>query len=157
VADQAILQRCCTGEMRGGNCDLTGTVGIITGGSENQDVEPLPKVIGAASGIGHSAVTRFAAAGAAVIYALDLNVMDEEEISRHVMSQGYHIKVVAMCVDITSSDSIEQVVRTLLKDHGRLDWFVGHQIVKPDWIDNSLRTLVSWTLKTSPLPLTSIW
>lgn len=83
---------------------------------------------GAASGIGKSAVTRFAAAGAAAIYAVDLSAIDEKEVNAHLAGQGYETVVVAMSADVTSSDSIENVVRALLKDHGRLDWFVSREI-----------------------------
>jgi NAD(P)-dependent dehydrogenase (short-subunit alcohol dehydrogenase family) len=52
--------------------------------------------------------------------------MDSNDVTQQLSDQGFlSTKVVCVSADITSSDSIEELVRTALKDHGRLDWFVS--------------------------------
>jgi NAD(P)-dependent dehydrogenase (short-subunit alcohol dehydrogenase family) len=109
---------------------------------------------GAASGIGKSAVFRFAAAGARAIYAVDLSPINEGEYNQLVADQGHQTQIVALSADITSSNSIENLVRTVLKDHYRLDWFASFRAETADSAYISLRMLALWTSKISPpLPM----
>jgi NAD(P)-dependent dehydrogenase (short-subunit alcohol dehydrogenase family) len=75
---------------------------------------------GAASGIGASAVACFAAAGARTIYVADLKAP-----SNDLASKGYNTKVVGAACDITQEDQVEALVRQVIKEEGRLDWFVS--------------------------------
>lgn len=81
-----------------------------------------PHPPGAASGIGASAVECFAAAGAKVIYAADIkaptNLLETK-------AKGYESEVVGVACDITKEEQVKELVTRVIKEHGRLDWFVS--------------------------------
>lgn len=75
---------------------------------------------GAGGGIGASAVECFAAAGARAIYAADLRAPEID-----LSGKGLESEVVGVACDITKEEQVEALVRRVIKEHGRLDWFVG--------------------------------
>jgi NAD(P)-dependent dehydrogenase (short-subunit alcohol dehydrogenase family) len=85
---------------------------------------------GAGSGIGAAAVKCFASAGARTIYAADLRAPAHD-------IEGYEGKVVGVVCDITKEDQMEALVRRVIKEEGRLDWFVSKQRVndRRQWAD----------------------
>jgi len=95
---------------------LSGTVGIITGMCPTF----TQLTSGAASGIGASAVKCFAAAGAKAIYAADLRAPSPD-----LSIEGYEGTVTGVACDITKEDQVEALVRQVIKEQGRLDWFVS--------------------------------
>ncbi|GMK59037.1 hypothetical protein CspeluHIS016_0700520 [Cutaneotrichosporon spelunceum] len=90
---------------------LAGTVGVITG---------------AGSGIGAAAVRCFAAAGAKAIYASDVVDGNLQAVADGVSQEGYESQVVAVKTDITKADQVEGLVRKVIAEHGRLDWFFAN-------------------------------
>ncbi|BEI82019.1 hypothetical protein CcaverHIS002_0211790 [Cutaneotrichosporon cavernicola] len=90
---------------------LAGTVGVITG---------------AGSGIGAAAVRCFAAAGAKAIYASDVVDRNLQAVADGVAQEGYETEVIGVKTDITKSDQVEELVRKVIAEHGRLDWFFAN-------------------------------
>ncbi|BEJ12721.1 hypothetical protein CspHIS471_0211810 [Cutaneotrichosporon sp. HIS471] len=90
---------------------LAGSVGVITG---------------AGSGIGAAAVRCFAAAGAKAIYASDVVDRNLQAVADGVAQEGYETEVVGVKTDITKSDQVEELVRKVIAEHGRLDWFFAN-------------------------------
>lgn len=78
---------------------------------------------GGASGIGAAAVKCFALAGARTVYAADLKAPTHE-------IEGYEGKVVGVACDITKEDQVEALVRQVIKEEGRLDWFVSMPLLR---------------------------
>lgn len=122
---------------------LAGTVGVITGEpSVHHSIHPAasptpshapshpsshprwPLTPGAGSGIGAAAVRCFAAAGAKVIYASDIVDKNLQAVADGVVQEGYKATVVGVKTDVTKADEVEALVRKVIKEHGRLDWFV---------------------------------
>lgn len=79
---------------------------------------------GAGSGIGAAAVRCFAAAGAKVIYASDIVDKNLQTVADGVKQEGYGSDVIGVKTDITKANQVEELVRKVIKEHGRLDWFV---------------------------------
>ncbi len=100
---------------------LAGTVGVITGVS-SLGLELTP---GAGSGIGAAAVRCFAAAGAKAIYASDVVDRNLQAVADGVTQEGYESEIVGVKTDITKADQVEELVRKVIAEHGRLDWFVS--------------------------------
>lgn len=80
---------------------------------------------GAASGIGKAAVTRYAIAGARTIYATDIEESGLQEVAEGVMHEHPEIKVIGVRMDVAKSEEVEALVRRVVKESGRLDWFVS--------------------------------
>ncbi|CAK9785702.1 NAD(P)-binding protein [Cutaneotrichosporon oleaginosum] len=90
---------------------LAGTVGVITG---------------AGSGIGAAAVRCFAAAGAKAIYASDIVDRNLQAVADGVAQEGYESEVVGVKTDVTKAEQVEALVRKVIAEHGRLDWFFAN-------------------------------
>lgn len=101
---------------------LAGTVGVITG---TPSLCRLPLTSGAGSGIGAAAVECFAAAGARVIYASDIIDKNLLSLNDTIRAKGYDATVVGVKTDIVKEAEVESLVRRVIKEHGRLDWFVS--------------------------------
>ncbi|WOO84278.1 Short-chain dehydrogenase reductase 3c [Vanrija pseudolonga] len=96
---------------------LEGTVGVITG---------------ADSGIGAAAVHIFAAAGAQVIYAIDIKDRNLFNYDAEVKAKGLKTDVFGVTVDISDDKEVEALVRRVIKEQGKLDWFFANAGVI-DW------------------------
>jgi NAD(P)-dependent dehydrogenase (short-subunit alcohol dehydrogenase family) len=83
--------------------------------------------LGAASGIGKASIARYTSAGASVIYATDARPEALPGIIDELRAAGYkedQTKIIGLRLDITKSDEMESLVRRIIRDEGRLDWFV---------------------------------
>ncbi|RSH85369.1 hypothetical protein EHS25_004765 [Saitozyma podzolica] len=92
---------------------------LATGCQERSD-------ICAASGIGKAAVTSYALAGARTIYATDLSESGLQEVAEGVMREHPKIKVVAVRMGIAMSEEMEALVRRVVNESRRLDWFFAN-------------------------------
>ncbi|RSH94176.1 hypothetical protein EHS25_003979 [Saitozyma podzolica] len=88
-------------------------------GQERSDIR-------AASGIGKAAVTSYALAGARTIYATDLSESGLQEVAGGVMREHPKIKVVAVRMGIARSEEMEALVRRVVNESRRLDWFFAN-------------------------------
>lgn len=85
---------------------------------------------GADSGIGAAAVHIFAAAGAQVIYAIDIKDRNLFNYDAEVKAKGLKTDVLGVTVDISDDKEVEALVRRVVKEQGKLDWFVsGKRVV----------------------------
>ncbi|HZO37344.1 MAG TPA: glucose 1-dehydrogenase [Solirubrobacteraceae bacterium] len=81
-------------------------------------VGKIALVTGAAQGIGRASAQRLAAEGAVVVVA-DANAEGAEETAKLIRDAGGSAK--ARPVDVTSADQLEQLVREIVAEFGRLD------------------------------------
>lgn len=89
---------------------LKGQVGIVTGA-------------GSAYGIGRSMVLTAAAAGAAVIYACDLNLGSLDTLKEAAKATGTGCQVEGRLLDVSSEEQTVALLREVVKKHGRFDFF----------------------------------
>jgi rhamnulose-1-phosphate aldolase/alcohol dehydrogenase len=88
--------------------ELTGRVALITGG---------------ASGIGRATARRFAELGAQVVIA-DLNADGASEVAEEISGVEGEGRAVSVAVDVTSEESVQEVVRRSVAAFGGLDILV---------------------------------
>jgi NAD(P)-dependent dehydrogenase (short-subunit alcohol dehydrogenase family) len=92
---------------------LEGQVGLVTGA-------------GSAYGIGRSMVIALAQAGAAAIYACDLNLGSIESLKEEVKSLGLPTLVQGRVLDVASEEQTVAVLQDILRAHGRFDFFLAN-------------------------------
>ncbi|VUC26555.1 unnamed protein product [Clonostachys rosea] len=100
---------------------LSDQVGIVTGA-------------GSAYGIGRSMVLAAASAGAAVVYACDLNLAAFESLKEAVKALDTGCEVVGHRLDVSSEEQTVSLLRDILKKHGRFDFFyanAGYAVYRP--------------------------
>lgn len=95
------------------NCDLTGKVAIVTGGSRG---------IGAAIALG------LAEAGADVI-ASSRSQESVQKITERIRKLGR--KSTAICLDVAKRESIENLVAEVIKNYGKIDILVNNAGINP--------------------------
>lgn len=97
---------------------------------------PLPGVLlispeQAAGGIGKETAISFAEVGAKGVAFADINedgaLVAAEESKKNVKDTVY--RVIAVKVDITNEDSVENMVKVVLKEFGRIDYSVNSAAV----------------------------
>lgn len=76
-------------------------------------------VTGAASGMGRAGAQRFAAEGAAHVYAADRNATAGEEVVQQLRDGGTAATFVA--TDVTDEDQVAALVQRIVAEQGRLD------------------------------------
>ncbi|KAH8654825.1 hypothetical protein BGZ61DRAFT_486883 [Ilyonectria robusta] len=100
---------------------LKGQVGIVTGA-------------GSAYGIGRSMVLVAASAGAAVVYACDLNLGALDALKEATKATGTCCRVEGRQLDVSSEEQTVALLRDILEKHGRFDFFfanAGYAIYRP--------------------------
>ena len=94
---------------------LTGRAAIITGG---------------ASGIGRSVADGFAEAGAAGIVIADVNEEAAEEAAEQ-LGKAHRVPALAVRTDVSSPESVEEMVRRAIDQFGRIDILVNSAGICP--------------------------
>ncbi|KIY01862.1 uncharacterized protein Z520_02000 [Fonsecaea multimorphosa CBS 102226] len=92
---------------------LEGQVGIVTGA-------------GSALGIGRSLVLSAVKAGAVAVYACDLHVNFRDALISGANKINPKCKVETRLLDVSSEQATLEVLRDILKTHGRLDFFFAN-------------------------------
>jgi len=108
---------------------LNGEIAIVTGGGK---------------GIGRAISKRFAKEGA-IVAVVDLNLDNAQNVKQEIIDSGYN--ATAFKVDITNSEQINQMVKKVKEEYGRIDILVNNagimengnveKIEEEDW-DNML-------------------
>ena len=81
-------------------------------------------VTGAGQGIGEAIARRLAGEGAAVVIA-DLNLEAAQTAARQI-AEKYQQKVLPLCVDVTNSQQVAEMVRTTVEEFGKIDILVSN-------------------------------
>ena len=92
---------------------LEGRVGIVTGA-------------GSPYGIGRSLVIELAKAGAKAVYACDLNLGNISTLQQKVKETGSKCEVQGKLLDVASEEQTISVLKDILKEHGRVDFFFAN-------------------------------
>jgi 3-oxoacyl-[acyl-carrier protein] reductase len=95
------------------NISLEGQVGIVTGA-------------GSAYGIGRSMVITAAQAGAAAVYACDLNLSYMDDLKQDVKEMGHGTIVEGHFLDVSNEEQTVALLRKVLRNHGRVDFFFAN-------------------------------
>ncbi|RKL33907.1 hypothetical protein BFJ72_g9689 [Fusarium proliferatum] len=95
------------------NISLQGQVGIVTGA-------------GSAYGIGRSMVIAAAQAGAAAVYACDLNLSYMDDLKKEVKDMGHDTIIEGHFLDVSNEDQTVALLREILRNHGRVDFFFAN-------------------------------
>jgi Dehydrogenases with different specificities (related to short-chain alcohol dehydrogenases) len=80
-------------------------------------------ITGAAQGIGKAIAEQFAKDGA-IVYACDLKEIMSEWAADY--SQKYKTRIVPICIDITDSVAVKNMIMSLYKQEGRIDSLVNN-------------------------------
>ena len=81
-------------------------------------------VTGAGQGIGEAIARRLAGEGAAVVIA-DLNLQSAQTAARQI-AEKYQQKVLPLCVDVTNSQQVAEMVRRTVEEFGKIDILVSN-------------------------------
>jgi len=81
-------------------------------------------VTGAGQGIGEAIARRLAGEGAAVVIA-DLNLEAAQTAARQI-AEKYQQKVLPLCVDVTNSQQVAEMVRRTVEEFGKIDVLVSN-------------------------------
>ena len=81
-------------------------------------------VTGAGQGIGEAIARRLAGEGAAVVIA-DLNLEAAQTAARQI-AEKYQQKVLPLCVDVTNSQQVAEMVRRTVEEFGKIDILVSN-------------------------------
>ncbi|KAF4510972.1 hypothetical protein G6O67_002815 [Ophiocordyceps sinensis] len=92
---------------------LAGRVGIVTGA-------------GSPRGIGRSLVRALADAGALAVYATDLTLDNIPSLRHEVREAGSACEVLGAVLDVTSEEQTIGLVKRVVAEHGRLDFFFAN-------------------------------
>lgn len=92
---------------------LAGQVGLVTGA-------------GSGYGIGRSLVKKLAEAGAAVIYASDLNTANIPSLQQQIKRIRPGCIVECLAFDVASEEETHAALTTILQKHGRFDFFFAN-------------------------------
>ena len=95
--------------------DLSGQVALIAGIG----------CVGEGWGNGIAIATLFARQGA-TLYGCDISVTAAEKSKEKIVAESPNIKVTVKEGDVTSSSSMEQVVASCMREHGRIDILVNN-------------------------------
>lgn len=68
---------------------------------------------------------KYAEAGAKTIYACDIQEDHFASLVDLVRTSGSEAKVVGVKVDVTRAKDVEGLIRRVIEEEGRLDWFVS--------------------------------
>ncbi|MGD6878726.1 3-oxoacyl-ACP reductase FabG [Bacillus infantis] len=86
-------------------------------------------ITGAANGIGFAAAERFAREGANVVLA-DFNEEIGRERERELNREGLHARFIQ--VDVSKRESIDELVRQVLEEYGRIDILINNAGITRD-------------------------
>lgn len=92
---------------------LEGKVGLVTGA-------------GSPYGIGRSLVTALASAGARAVYATDLTLVNIPSLKKEVDESGATCTVHGAVLDVTSEEQTIKVIKDILEEYGRFDFFFAN-------------------------------
>lgn len=92
---------------------LEGKVGIVTGA-------------GSPYGIGRSLVLALAAAGARAVYATDITLANIPSLKKEVDNMGSTCAIHGSILDVTSEEQTVRVVKSVLAEYGRFDFFFAN-------------------------------
>jgi NAD(P)-dependent dehydrogenase (short-subunit alcohol dehydrogenase family) len=92
---------------------LEGRVGLVTGA-------------GSPYGIGRSLVIELAKAGAKAVYACDLNQSNFPSLIEQIKGMGLKCQVVGKPLDVSSEEQTVSLLREILKEQGRFDFFFAN-------------------------------
>jgi NAD(P)-dependent dehydrogenase (short-subunit alcohol dehydrogenase family) len=92
---------------------LEGRVGLVTGA-------------GSPYGIGRSLVIELAKAGAKAVYACDLNLSNFPSLIKQVDDLGLKCQVYGKFLDVSSEEQTVSLLRTILKEQGRFDFYFAN-------------------------------
>lgn len=92
---------------------LKGRVGLVTGA-------------GTPYGIGRECVKKFAAAGAKVVYACDLNTSSIPSLQEECKKAGYATVIEGRLLDVSNEEQTIAVVKEITKRHGRFDFYIAN-------------------------------
>ncbi len=92
---------------------MEGKVGIVTGA-------------GTPMGIGRSLVVKLAKAGAKAVYACDLNLSSIASLQQECEQTGSKTIVEGRLLDVSSEEQTVSILKEIVKNHGRFDFFVAN-------------------------------
>jgi NAD(P)-dependent dehydrogenase (short-subunit alcohol dehydrogenase family) len=116
--------------------DLTGRVGVVTGGGGQLGVE----------------FCRTLAEAGAAVAVVDLNVSASQAVADSLTNSGY--KALAISTDITQPDSVHSLVEKILSSFGRLDILVNSAALDPKFDPDALnRGITPGAFEDYPLDL----
>lgn len=92
---------------------LAGKVGIVTGA-------------GSPHGIGRSLVLSLAAAGARAVFATDLTLANIPSLQKAVKDSGSQCEILGEILDVTSEEQTISVLKKIIADYGRLDFYFAN-------------------------------
>ena len=81
-------------------------------------------ITGAGQGIGEAIARRLAQEGAAVVIA-DVN-LETAQIAANQITEKYRRKALPLCVDVTSSQQVAEMVRRTMEEFGKIDILVNN-------------------------------
>ncbi|MCK4591220.1 MAG: SDR family NAD(P)-dependent oxidoreductase, partial [Candidatus Latescibacteria bacterium] len=81
-------------------------------------------ITGAGQGIGEAIARRLAQEGAAVVIA-DVN-LETAQIAANQITEKYRRKTLPLCVDVTNSQQVAEMVRRTMEEFGKIDILVNN-------------------------------
>ena len=92
---------------------LQGKVGLVTGA-------------GTPYGIGRELIKKLAAAGAAAVYACDLNMAAIPSLQEECQKLGYKTVIQGRPLDVSDEEQTVKVLKEIVVTHGRFDFYIAN-------------------------------